>query len=150
MKTWDGQCNFKVVKRLKLSEIFYCIFEILCALYTRPHVVQPAGRLSRHTIPLRQISISTISVRKSSTYSRHIPIQLCLDGVIGGCARRQQHWILNNLCGDRHAICIGCLPAANSKSTEHILYDRSRPRLFTCPCCVWVYIQSCFIFVSGP
>lgn len=105
----------------------------LCAPYSRPHVFQPAGRSSRHAIPLRQISISTISVRKSSTYSRHIPIQLRLDGVIGGCARRQRHWILNNLRGDRRAICTGCLWAANSKSTEHILYNRSQPRRFHSP-----------------
>lgn len=70
------------------------------------HISSPAGRITRH-MPLRQISISTSSLRESITYLRHIPILLRLHGVTGGYASRQ-HWIPNNLHGDRLAICISC------------------------------------------
>lgn len=74
----------------------------VCCISSPP----PPGRITRHT-PLRQISISTSSLRESITYLRRIPILLRLHGVTGGYASRQ-HWIPNNLRGDRLTICIRC------------------------------------------
>lgn len=146
----DDRCNCKVVKWLKPSERFYCIYKILCAAYSHPtyfSLLADWADMSTYGRFLSRLSLWENPQHTWDIFQFSSVSMVSYRGVPGGSSI--ESWII---CRDRLAICISCyccLLVGKSKSTEHILYNGRWPRLCTHPCCVWVWIQCGFLFVSG-
>lgn len=114
----NDRCNYKVVKWLKPSERFYCIFvEIFYAIYSR-------GKYFSLLADWADVSygrfLSSVSLWENPQHTWDI-FQFSSVSMASseGCARGQR-WILNNLHADRLAICICCYCCCLSICKEQV------------------------------